>query len=773
MLSAKARTELNLLIARLGGWQTAVPERAVRFHLVREELRVQITNALPFWYLWIDDNVVNRHKALVALLGHVADPLIELFRKTDILASEVRRLAGRAAGDEELTAWLEGKSREWLVRVEMLGANCERRTDMRAEEKHFADLEDEVRRHHDAINQLREAQRVLTTLTSMHAATLAAGLPELRKRLYKDGCTYEWLDDIKKLVQPLKAAADRMQDPPPELGVISSILTELRSWSAHLGSDLHKEVEELEQKRRFKVVDWEPEEVKELGVEAQGLRERLLDQAAALRDEKLRELEQQIADLRQACGYDPALEERFERLRQRSFNRPHLFQDWLEELNRFQHSFKAIAQSNIGTLETRLSDTKIESEARIKSLNARPLSAANSAAVLLLEQSLRDLPTAAEVEEVLQQLRRVNEIAREIDRLDQQAAQELDEVERKQDELSARYATLQTEAQRVRGVKFEVPDLAAQIASLSDGAARVSLEERKRQALALETSLNAIESRFAERCRDQLAVQLLDMQRAVEVLRRAGATPPSADPPEIAIGVAPNIAAQAVLDARKIYSVLRRMAREARKDLDSRRLSLQADLGRLHLDDLTPGDRQESERLQRDLAEDAWSRPQDPMEQLKRMAILIERCDNFFTRLQKEQRTALNRLAELERSFRDFNEDQLDRFCPVWADRVAALIYGIPAQPRQWSAVQHQLNLAADLFSRVKPQAMRLAAEELELAAEALRQRLRSGGGGSGGDPSFADFARNLLAELDTYGAEVLPPANLRLRVLNASQRQA
>lgn len=768
MLSAKARPELATLTARLREWGTTVPDRARRFHTLRRDLEKRLQNALPVWRPWISDEEVERYRILADRLGEIAEPLAELIREAERVAAEVRQLeSATPAGDAELTAWLQERCRDWLATLGRLGANCDR--DVAQDQRALAGIETQVRLDDAALRQLSEAERVLTGRGSdLQAAALRARLPELRRRLYTEGASPAWLDEIKGLLQPLRDFENRVNDPPPELRNVAATLNEVRGWSKLLG-ERADEVEQLEERQHFFAADWDPAQVQDLQAAADGLRRHLVERAQQMRNEKLAGLEEQTADLRQACGPQPDLEERLAALKERSFDRHHLFRDWLNQFDQVLGFFRATAQTQEGALERRLSTVLARVDGQLQELKQHPLSAEVDRQAAGIEHDLRQLLLATGVEEILRGLRRADEIERQLEQLGRRALLEREELDRLQAELATRNEALQAAARRVKRERIAVADLAPAIAELSQGADEGSLEERRQRAAALVTGLASLEEQLVAQCRERLDDQLRAAERLRDVLRRCRIEPPSAVPPPLAASATPEAAVQAVLDARRQYQLLLQRVRALRGELESRLPQAQAELAGLRLDDLAPGDRQTAEQLLQELAAgDGEPARRSPLARLERMAQQVEKSDLFFQRLLQEQSSARERLADLRRRLQEFHDDQLHRYCPELTERIVALVYGVPQRPRQWSAVHHQLDRAAELFGRVEVQARRLAADELDGAAETLRQRRHETR-----DPAFRVAITRLLDELESRKDDELPPVTLRLRVLNAAQHRA
>jgi ABC-type transporter Mla MlaB component len=770
MLSAKARPELATLTARLREWETAVPDRARRFHAVRRDLEKRIQSALSVWRPWIADEIVERFRMLVERLGGIAEPLAELIRHAEQVAAEVRQLETRApAGDTDLAAWIQARCRGWLATLVRVGANCDRETDLAGDQKILLDIETQERLDDAAVRELQEAGRVLTALGSdLQAAALRARLPELRRRLYTEGASAAWLDEIKGLIQPLRAIMDRANDPPTELRNVASTLNEIRGWSKLLG-EREDEVERLEQRQHFFAVDWDLSQVQDLQAAADALRQHLVARAQELRNEKLAGLEEQTADLFQACGYQPDLEERLAALKERSFDRHHLFRDWLNQFDQVLGFFRATAQTQEGALERRLSAVLARLEGQLQELKSHPLSAEVDRQAAGIEHDLRQLALPTGVEEILHGLRRANAIERQLEQLGRRALHEREELVRLQAELAAQNEALQSAARRVKRERIAIADLAPAIAELSQGAEEGSLEDRRQRAAALVVEIAALEEQLAAQCRERLGFQLRSAEQLRDVLRRCNIEPPAAVLPELAASAPPQAVVQAVLDARRQYQLLLQSVRSLRGDLESRLAQAQVEIAALRLDDLAPGDRQTAEQLLQELAAgDEASARRSSLERLERMAQQVEKSDLFFQRLRQEQSSARERLADLRRRLQEFHDDQLHLFCPELTERIVALVYGVPQRPRQWSAVHYQLDRAAELFGRVEIQARRLAAEELDGAAETLRQRRRETR-----DPAFRVAITRLLDELESRNDDELPPVTLRLRVLNAAQHRA
>ncbi|HEX2835308.1 MAG TPA: molecular chaperone TorD family protein [Thermoanaerobaculia bacterium] len=755
------------MLDSLRRWESEAPPRARRFHDVRRELESQIAATLAAWWPWLGDQILARYKDRTRNVEQIASSLMRLIEDAERLEAEVRALSGDLRSlDTELSSYIEGRCRDWLGSLGQLGTTCDRAAELAAEVRVLAKTESAVRLHGEAVRELRESARIVDALGENRAMSLMVRLPEFKKRLYKQGATNDWLEELRVAIAPLRVIADRVVDPPEELRSLSQALTDARSWSRRLGGEAQPEVERLEE-RNFRAADFEVEEVQELVAEANALRARLVLRANEMRGEKLSLFRAQMSDLRQACGPQPALDALFDALETARADHPPLFRDWLAQAERFLESFNAIAHTHIGVIEARLLETIDALGRKLDVLDERPLSRQVRREVTVVRQDLSALPAAISSEEMLLQLRRTAVFEESIARLSRLADEELRDIDDQQQALSERNSALRYAVQRAKRLRIEVIDFDPRITALSQRSAGISLEQRRDEVEQLSHELGAVEAHFISQCRDAVTSEGNSIRRLAKVLRQVGITPPFSDADVLAEGTTLEAATIAILEARRRHDLSLHRARNAWKELEGRRELVQTEMAKLRLDDLGPADRQTAATLLQDLESAGWRDVRGLPERIESLAVLLDGCTQLFERLLQEQRGARERQADLQKRLRRFIEEQLGRFCPELTDRVSALVYGIPENPRHWSAVHHQLDIAGELLDRIEVHAGRLAAEELDRAVDALRQKVRPSAA-----PSFRATATELLTELDAKGHDILAPAALRLRIVSASERR-
>jgi hypothetical protein len=760
-----ARVLFEDFAARLRNWETTVPARAIAFRAARADLAEQVARALPFWKLSIGDEVVERFRDRVERLEAIADPLALLIQSAMTREAEVETLANHAdSNDSELASWIENQKREWLVTLSRLGARCERDSDLPNDQKALADTVVNVRLLEEAIDLLREAGRVTKALPAgMDAALLMSMLPQFRSRLLREGATPEWLNEMRSLLQPLTALAARVQDPPAELGDFETILREARGWSKLL-PEFIDETEQLRM-RGLERIDWSAAQIQELLDAATGLRQRLIDQALEVRRKKLELLEEQMNDLRRAAGRQGDLERLFAALRQSVPNAPLAFEEWLQDFGKIQSNFKAIAYLHGTELDSGLRAMVAKLEKKVAELTNRSLSQEVSDAAVLIKRDL-SRPMPSDAEDILRRLRELDALDRRLDELVRQADSDDRELDTRVRELTSRSQSVQAAAQRMKRVTLASAALPAKrIASLSKPAVGASLASRQKLVDDVAAELHAVELTFVEGCRAEFARELARVQHATDILQLAGIVPSVGVPLAIPGGASPHTAAQAVIEAAKRFQLLSRQGREILEEQEARAAEIRSALSALPANELTPGDRQTAERLGKDLDDVFAQQKQQLFDRLDQVAKRVRESDRFIAQLHQEEQSARERLAVLRRRLQDFHQDRLESYCPELTERVEALVYGVPKEPRRWSAVHHQLDVAADLFGRVETHARRLAADELAHAEQALRKFLRGAP-----DPTSGSSAQALLAELQACSPDVLPSAALRARVVEASQ---
>jgi hypothetical protein len=183
---------------------------------------------------------------------------------------------------------------------------------------------------------------------------------------------------------------------------------------------------------------------------------------------------------------------------------------------------------------------------------------------------------------------------------------------------------------------------------------------------------------------------------------------------------------------------------------------------------LRPEVRRDAADLSHWLEKRTWEAAPDAEERVRRLLDGLERCEAFLAKLSQEDREAQGKAEALRRRLREFNEMDLDRFCPgELVQRASALVAAIPAEPSSWSELADQLDAAEALIGLLENHARRILAARLDRAIPDLeRQSLKTR------DSSYARRVRALLDEVAQNERQAIP-ATLAAQILMLAPERA
>jgi hypothetical protein len=774
MLNRKKKLALEELRSLLAGWSTGVPGRARQFQALRADLDQQARTALAHWWSpGPGETELAGLRQQVERLGEIAPALSTLIRRTEETEKEVLDLRGRAEreGDRELSGWLTDRCVDWQSTLRRLGAQVEREPELERDQVTLGRTEDLVRSHANAVRRLDEARQLLDRLGSrMETAALRADLPLLRERLLAEGAGPAWLADVERAVGAVRAVVDvPPRKPPQTLQQVPELLVESRSWQRVLGTGEERNAL-LRERHKLVEKDWEslPEgEIQSLLREAGEALADLRRVAAERRSAALARLTERSLHLADACGPSPDLEEEIDRLKSAGTADPDDFEEWMERQAAADRHLLAIAGFNVGHLQARIDKLRSDFGARLESLRGEPLSGQAAGELERLGLELAGLPDSVrdDLEPVFQGLATCDRIALGLDALARRVQEERDALRATRQRLLARHQALREEVAR-SGI--EVADLGPHIIALSTAEPGASLDDLSREAEALELELAAREKEFAARCEAWIAESLSTLQSLVDVLQGAGrAACNLPEPPEE--GSPPSQWAQTIATIRALAEAIDRQIDSVQGELETRGDEFHDRLDQLPLGSLRPEVRRDATDLSLWLSERSWRRAPKPEERVRKLLDGLARCELFLTKLSQEDREAQARAEVLRTKLRDFNERDLDRYCPdELVHRVSALIAGIPAESQRWGEITEQLDLAENLLELLEAHAMRVVAARLEQAIPGLERQAAATK-----DPAFARRIRALLAELAACDEHEAIPAGLSAQILLLAPERA
>ena len=751
-LSREARSDLQQAQEQLRRLRGAVPSRAHNFRNATAGLVGEMERTSR--QLWIRRDEVDGYRQRVASFDQIAEPLAAAIREVEQVEREIQDLHHSLEGqsDARTRDWFEQQIRSWTADLQKVGGNVQRLAELQDQRDEVRQIRETVRFYAPVLEKLDEAERTLARLgESVQTEALARELPALQEQLVREGASEDWLERLQTLVLPLREIAKQARDPLELRRKVPLLLTELRAWPQP-PAELTQEVERIEQRLRSLGPGARLAEIEALVSDSDDLRERFLQHTQEQRDTLWTGLDQEAKLLASMAGPQPLLEENLRGLRRREVELPQEHSDWMGQLEKVRELFRTTAKNQEGLLAQGLSARLDRIRERLLGLRGLPLSADTLRELENLEDEIHGLAQPGGGGQPLIRFRRTGEIETRIEQLHLQTTDDLRELTRRKGLLAEHNAELQTEA---RLVGIELADLSQRIDQIGTGS---SLEASHSSTDELSADLDGLRRRFEEQCRKILGERLSEIQVISEALQRIDRSFPPPVLSALASGASPREVALAVAAGLDLVRLAQEAAAQAFQSQEEVLQGMRSVLGRDHSAVLGPDEHRPAAALLAEIDRELAGGPADPVGRLERRKTLIEACEPLINRLQQDEWSARERIEALHRRL-EKPEVDLRTFCPELTERIADLVYGIPANPRQWKVVQDQLAEAETQLSRVETHARRLAAEELHRAARDLW-------------PGDGDPDDTLWGQLSRAPRETLPPLSLRRKVLEAHARQ-
>jgi hypothetical protein len=763
MLGADRKARLAKVRLTLQALTSTVPSSARRLHrriaTLQQRAEKEALRRLP-WGRGNELEDLESEATQLDRLGSLLSPLLAAVGTLEARVDKLARLVtdlGPASG-----TWLGRRCAGWRAELVLLGADLDRPADIDLARLRLESLEEEVRLTERAAESVLEARRTLEALgQAPQAAGLAAALPRLERQLIEIGPSETLLADLKALVEPLLVLVQRSMQPPEALGTVSSKLREARGWFEVL-EEPPIEAQQLEERHRFYADHWfaaEPQELERLVSTAEELRRKLENRALDRRLAKLKEIEEALDDLTEACGGQPELRAHLTTLRNRPVEHYSFHPDWLLEAARLLERLRAVAGNHELELEKRLEDQAHLLKEQIAEIQRIPLSTRNRARVEQVTSELAQLARGRAVNAILPAVSRMRALRAELDSLEAGGRAETEDLTRLVTALGQRAQRLLRAAQDL-GLPCE--DVGPKVTALSS--ATDSLEEAQRAAQSLNADLDSLERSFVDDCKRLVDHEDTNFKKARRALREAGLALPASKLPSSSEASSIEGWVQAVLGARTRTREIAGQIAAADSHLQERRLELANEFESLRAQGLGPADLELLEELVRELRDPRALPGQDPLERLASAEPTLAKARLFQARLRREQEGWNDRRERLRRALKELGDANLVHHLEGHLPRASALVYGLLDAPLSAEG-EVQLDLAETLLDRLTDRARRLEAESVEAATDLLEQHAHRGS-------SLEDReAKALLVELQRAGQEALPPVALRLRLLQATSR--
>lgn len=769
MLGDLKRSRVKELQQKLRDLRSRLPERAAGFHGLAHDLEMRVSRVKDDWWkFWAASHQMEAIETSVRDLERGVEPLLQLIARAADLSEQATRLESQAGeiGDSGLEAWLLLRLRKWQAELATIGKRPSNGNILGQENRQLDLRQEDLQRCAQLCYQLKKVAPLLASSNlgeegDARIRELAAERDRIREEVLATGRpTTEQADRLKALVQPLERLASQVIEAKSRFEGLGEKMQELRGWSRKMNDSMRERIKDLEARHNglaFSQTDQE-EAVASWQAEAENVRRGLIEVARKERAQQLEALENDMLQLADACGSQPELASRIAELRSTTIDSYQQHAEWQKRIDLHRTSFQSIAKNNELALEQRLSVQVEALGARLGELSQKTLShsAHSDAAALELELAqLRRLQGAAAVLPGLQNCKRLDQ---QISALASKADQERRDLDQKSAHIRQRFSEL---AIAERSLGLELEDLLPPIASLLSS--RNDLEEANTQASGLENQVEERQRHLLELCRRRLDEHSTEIRKAAELLDLIHDVPARLlERREIAASVSPAAAMEALAGAASARRKIEDEVAKAIVSFDLERQKYAQELATLAHDDLGPNERADAEQLRAELAGGSWLNPRNQLDALQLLAELVRKCSILFERLHQDQNSARMRQADLVDRLKRFDEALLRRYCPELARRVDGLLHGLPQRPRNWATVRYQLERAGELLGRLESHGRRLAAQELEQAAQKLKSRPES---------HTHSTLRQLLGRLDSADVHELPPSSLRMRIRQEADR--
>ena len=258
-------------------------------------------------------------------------------------------------------------------------------------------------------------------------------LVDWSERLGRIGATCEEPQDLRRDREQLQQIETEIRAA-RGLANLATLLADLGTWSRQMGEPEDR-VERLEGRRRKLEPGSDLALLQQLADEVGQLQESLADRAQERRGREQAELADQCAVLSTVCG--DALVEEMGGLRSAEVSSYAGFRDWTERRQRAEAALLNQASAREDDLRSCLREWAATLRTRLEALRKLPLSGDLRLALLKVESALERIDRTSRVDEILRAIRDSQEVAKRLEPIEIQAAEEARERSRRQQALTA------------------------------------------------------------------------------------------------------------------------------------------------------------------------------------------------------------------------------------------------------------------------------------------------------------------------------------------------
>ena len=766
--SLDSRTE------KLRALRAEIPTVAVRFHGVATDLETEIGQVRGRWWLpFVGADRLRQFDGRIEELETTATSLRPFFSEVAEAQKELETLerSARRSDTAMARAW-SGPVADWRRELENLGRRVHQPSALEAERRRLAEVLRELQRAVEVADLFGRASELVEELSHhTEAADLSAALDRFRSELEARRPLHEWTEELRGKVEAAETLREQQLQISLERRELKKVMQSARKWSYQL------KYREAEHRALGRKVDELPshqgaaEQEEALRAEARSLLGHLMDKAESVRKAHLNRLSIQIDRLVRYSGAHGDLRRLRDELEtQQDASEPEDHVAWLGRADRLEKRLRSEITNRTADLNGMVSREAQDLQGDVKALLQGPLDSEIRRNLQSMQSQLESLVAGHSLSDPFDSLETTDSLRESISQIRQQVETERSALEARRSDLQAELDHL-VSCSATAGRSLVASRLAAKIQETPEE----ELDEAAGRLEGLADELRSMTLGFVESL-SQEGGALIDRIRSVEAIFPAESVEDQTGESQNGLVASDQIlrveadlpveqATQRFLALSQHGDLWDRHLETAGERVLARRGQYVEELKKLDTSSLLANDRDYAKTLIDVLENLDTSALQDPVA-LQEFDETVRTAGRFVDRLFEEAREVARRKKELREAVRQFKADGLGTYCTRHFKRVEALVEGCPETPRHPARAKRQLDEAGELLAQVRTHAARLAVQEMLDAVDRLRSVQMEA---SHSTPR--DEARALLEQFDDLPNESVPPATLRMQLVQAGRR--
>jgi hypothetical protein len=522
-----------------------------------------------------------------------------------------------------------------------------------------------------------------------------------------------------------------------------------------------------------------PGKIAELYRETIVLTEEMKNKAGEYRNSQIIDLDKHMDEFVQLCGSQPDLDRQLSALRQKAVDSYQGHREWLNEFEKFQTSFQAIAKNFQSDLEEKLEELIDLLKKERKDLSVTTLPPEVIKEIELFDKELQNLGGYVnESEEVFQKIKKSYELQEQLNKLKQEVKEQEDKWDKAIQVLSAKNEALSKLNAELRELSKET-DLALKaqanrIKELNENLKdnKITWEKAGQKTTEIEQSHDQIEKILKTKCEQLLEEYSLKFETILHVLDTADGNLSFEDLPSISDDDSLEDIVQVVRKGKKLLQDVDDKLDKGIENYKKNGQDLLEEIKSINKAAMSPDVHDEIEDLEEELKDILAGSSDDKIKYFQFLLEAFNKTDDFLKNLKHEEYEVKEKAKLLSDRLRAFKFcDGYYRYIRVrftgeygklalfdLVSRVEAMITGVKERPGAPSVMlKPQLEQAERLFNRIENQAIRLAAQEVDESIKKLKRQMDSSQ-----DHGFCAKGRELLEKVEEYNEEERLPSRMR-----------